>query len=244
MALSSAWFRGNSRLQQCLISDPAHVKLGDRGPHVALIQQALSILDDLPIDQQELASGVYGRSTAGAVKTYKTKRQIVNRSYQTSPDDIVGKMTIRQLDDDMGQQEKKRSRLLLAVGISGAPSPKGVVLTEATNPWRKWTDQFASADSAGRGVVVMPDGASPKSAAATITRAIGTTQRGCFCLRARLAARAVSSSTSLNSGRRRSLHTPRESPDRSKRAARHASFWKATLRVRTRTSRGARSCFL
>ena len=43
----------------------------------------------------------YGPSTAAAVLSYKTKRQIINRSYQTTPDSIVGKMTIASLDAEM-----------------------------------------------------------------------------------------------------------------------------------------------
>src|SRR5947207_10279060 len=41
----------------------------------------------------ELAATSYGPSTSAAVLAYKEKRDIVNRSYQTKPDNIVGIMT-------------------------------------------------------------------------------------------------------------------------------------------------------
>jgi hypothetical protein len=53
MPLMSRWFRGDARLQQTLVSDPHHVLLGDRGPYVRLIQEALHLLDGATIDRQE-----------------------------------------------------------------------------------------------------------------------------------------------------------------------------------------------
>jgi hypothetical protein len=32
---------------------------------------------------------------------YKTSRQIINRAYQSTPDNIVGKMTIKSLDTEL-----------------------------------------------------------------------------------------------------------------------------------------------
>jgi hypothetical protein len=62
---------------------------------------ALFALDRLKIDRQELTLQTYGDSTARAVLAFKTKRKIINRSYQNTPDDIVGKMTIARLDQEM-----------------------------------------------------------------------------------------------------------------------------------------------
>jgi hypothetical protein len=45
------------------------------------------------IDERELAAKRYGPSTASAVLNFRTQRNIVNRSYQTKPENIVGKMT-------------------------------------------------------------------------------------------------------------------------------------------------------
>ena len=101
MPLYSNLFKGQPRLEDCLVKDPAHVKTGDAGDHVRLIQIALKQIDGLVIDEQEVASSTYGPSTAKAVLAYKAKRSIINRSYQSKADDVVGKMTIASLDDDM-----------------------------------------------------------------------------------------------------------------------------------------------
>jgi hypothetical protein len=101
MPLKSRIFLDNDRLEQCRTQDFAHVKLGDVGDHVELIQNALILIDNLSIDDSERAAKMYGPSTASAVLKYKTKRNIINTSYQNRPDDIVGKMTITALDNDM-----------------------------------------------------------------------------------------------------------------------------------------------
>lgn len=107
MALASHLFRGNAALEACAIKDPAHLTLGATGEHVAKIQFALATLDGLEIDRAELIEQTYGRSTAAAVLAYKKKRQIINRSYQSTADDIVGKMTIASLDKDMRTHEAR-----------------------------------------------------------------------------------------------------------------------------------------
>jgi peptidoglycan hydrolase-like protein with peptidoglycan-binding domain len=96
MPLQSILFRGNARLEDCLVRDPAHVVLGDIGPHVVLLQDALRAIDGLNIDPKR-----YGPSTAAAVLAYKKKRQIINRTYQSTEDNIVGKMTLKSLDDEL-----------------------------------------------------------------------------------------------------------------------------------------------
>lgn len=101
MALSSKLFRGDRQLEACAVNDAAHLTLGTRGEHVAKVQMALSALDGLNIDREELVAQNYGRSTALAVLSFKTRRQIINRSYQNTPDNIVGKMTIARLDQEM-----------------------------------------------------------------------------------------------------------------------------------------------
>lgn len=101
MPLTSNLLAGNKRLQSCLVSDPAHVKLGDQGEHVWLIQVAIVLIEDPGIDQNEIDSAYYGRSTAKAVLEYKKARNIINKAYQNAADDIVGKMTIKSLDDEM-----------------------------------------------------------------------------------------------------------------------------------------------
>ncbi|MCK0195932.1 hypothetical protein MWN34_03305 [Ancylobacter sp. 6x-1] len=105
MPLVSKLLSGDSRLQNCLVSDPAHVTPGSKGPYVSLIQKALILLDGLQIDDAELRQGVYGPSTAAAVVAFKTRRGIINRAYQQTVDDIVGKMTIAALDREMAARE-------------------------------------------------------------------------------------------------------------------------------------------
>jgi peptidoglycan hydrolase-like protein with peptidoglycan-binding domain len=101
MALQSALFSDDAALQACLVNDRAHVGASAVGDHVTKIHSALVVIDNSPIDVAELRNGRYGPSTAAAVLAYKRKRQIVNHSYQTQADDIVGKMTIASLDREM-----------------------------------------------------------------------------------------------------------------------------------------------
>ncbi|MGA2400728.1 MAG: hypothetical protein ABSG91_03360 [Syntrophobacteraceae bacterium] len=105
MPLQSRLFQGDPALEACLVSDPAHVTQGAAGNHVAKIQTALATLDGLQIDPGELSAKRYGASTAAAVLAFKKKRNIINRSYQTQADNIVGKMTIAALDKEMLMHE-------------------------------------------------------------------------------------------------------------------------------------------
>jgi peptidoglycan hydrolase-like protein with peptidoglycan-binding domain len=107
MALTSILFRESKALQACAVSHPAHVTPGASGEHVARIQKALDVLDDAVIDEAELQNRTYGRSTAAAVLAYKEKRGIINRSYQTSADDIVGIMTIIAMDDELNEAQER-----------------------------------------------------------------------------------------------------------------------------------------
>jgi peptidoglycan hydrolase-like protein with peptidoglycan-binding domain len=98
MSLRSRLFSGDAKLQAAATSNPAHIVPGALGEHVGKIQQALRLLDGDAIDPAELAAKRYGPSTAQAVLSYKTKHGIINRAYQTKPDNIVGIMTIASLD--------------------------------------------------------------------------------------------------------------------------------------------------
>jgi hypothetical protein len=107
MPLRSALFKEDAKLQACLIHDSAHVVQGATGDHVAKIQIALTLVDSAAIDSFELSANRYGPSTAAAVLAFKTKRKIINFSYETRPDNIVGKMTIAALDKEMLAEENK-----------------------------------------------------------------------------------------------------------------------------------------
>ena len=106
MPLQSRLFRDDQKLQACLTHHSAHVTQGAIGDHVSKIQTALVQLDGLDIFPSEVETRRYGPSTAAAVLSYKKKRKIINPSYQTQADNIVGKMTIAALDKEMLQRER------------------------------------------------------------------------------------------------------------------------------------------
>jgi peptidoglycan hydrolase-like protein with peptidoglycan-binding domain len=97
MPLTSILFKQCQRLQACAVRDPDHVTPGARGEHVARLQKALNLLDDAGLD----LDGIYGPATAAAVLAYKRKRHIINPSYQTAPDNIVGIKTIAAMDREL-----------------------------------------------------------------------------------------------------------------------------------------------
>jgi hypothetical protein len=103
MALQSHFFRGDPRLEAAAVSDPAHIVPGTSGDQVRKIQLALIQLDKASIHPD----GIYGPPTAAAVLAYKQKRNIINRSYQTTADNIVGRMTMAALDKEMLERELK-----------------------------------------------------------------------------------------------------------------------------------------
>jgi hypothetical protein len=105
MPLRSKLFRGDAKLEAAATSHPAHIVKGSIGRHVAKIQTALARLDGTMIDAAELQAMRYGLSTANAVLAYKEKRDIVNRSYQTQADNIVGIMTMAAMDKELVDQE-------------------------------------------------------------------------------------------------------------------------------------------
>jgi peptidoglycan hydrolase-like protein with peptidoglycan-binding domain len=111
MPLKSHLFRGDKALEACLVQDSAHVTLGAAGVHVSKIHAALVDLDGATVDAAEVSAKRYGPSTASAVLAYKRKRNIINRAYQTQADNIVGKMTIAAMDNELfNKQELVRPR--------------------------------------------------------------------------------------------------------------------------------------
>jgi hypothetical protein len=116
MPLKSATFAGDERLEACLVEDRAHLTLGVQGEFVAKVQAALIFVDAVAITDQELETLTYGKSTAAAVLAFKKKRRIINRAYQQTEDDIVGKMTIRALDEELKVAEDA------AVDLSVSPT--------------------------------------------------------------------------------------------------------------------------
>jgi hypothetical protein len=100
--LSSMLLRQDTRLQACAVNHAMHITRGARGVHVGRIQLALLLLGFAAIAADEWQQGQYGQSTAAAVLAYKRSRHIVNRTYQQQADDIVGVMTILELDKELG----------------------------------------------------------------------------------------------------------------------------------------------
>lgn len=97
-----------TRLESCLRSDPAHIKPksrgGQDGPHVEALQKALKKINatmppELKVPDIVDKPGVYGPSTARAVRRYK-EINAIQRAGQPL-DDIVGRMTITRLDDEL-----------------------------------------------------------------------------------------------------------------------------------------------
>lgn len=101
MGLNSELLRGDRRLDACLVSDPQHLTEGTVGPFVQKVQVALFVVDGLRVDPAEYRAQRYGASTADAVLTFKRQRNIINRAYQQSADNVVGKMTIAALDREL-----------------------------------------------------------------------------------------------------------------------------------------------
>lgn len=124
MSLQSDFFSGDPRLEACLTQDSAHVTSGCQGDFVSKIQAALAALDTgVEIDDAEINSATYGPSTAAAVLAFKKKRNIINFSYQTQADNIVGKMTMAALDREMVQKEKPPSGAVCSLGVDQMQGP-------------------------------------------------------------------------------------------------------------------------
>jgi len=116
-------------LQACLLTDTAHVVPGATGRHVGLIQKVLLVLEKADISAGELRSGVYGPTTTAAVLAYKRKRNIVNRAYQTTADNIVGKMTIAKMDDELRLLDLRDvSGRVVCTGGGHAPPPRSAIV--------------------------------------------------------------------------------------------------------------------
>jgi hypothetical protein len=140
MALVSRLFRGDAKLEAAAVNDAAHIVQGAAGLHVAKIQTALNLLDGAAI----ASDGFYGAQTATAVRAYKEKRRIVNLSYQTKPDDIVGKMTIAAMDAGMRAlvpHSLSVNFLLSATLASGMQTPSTIIVTETEPDSVKWAEQ-------------------------------------------------------------------------------------------------------
>jgi peptidoglycan hydrolase-like protein with peptidoglycan-binding domain len=101
MSLRAYIFQDDKALEAAAVQNQSHILEGHSGVHVGKIQEALVMLDGAVIADVERLTKFYGPSTSKAVLNYKTKRKIINKAYQSTPDAIVGIMTMKALDDDL-----------------------------------------------------------------------------------------------------------------------------------------------
>jgi hypothetical protein len=124
--LRSYIFAGDAQLNAALVRDNAHVVPGAVGDHVLKIQMALEVLDNATIPENEKSSKTYGSDTAAAVLAYKTARGIINPAYQTKPDNVVGKMTIRRMDDELAGGTGSRAEMMTTAHTRSRQSLRAV----------------------------------------------------------------------------------------------------------------------
>ena len=111
--LASELFSGNQALEGASTVPAKHVVKGQRGDHVSKIQEALIILDNAILLGDDISTQTYGESTAEAVLAYKgPPRNIVNLSYQKTPDNITGIMTMKVMDREMKEIEGRMGGMI------------------------------------------------------------------------------------------------------------------------------------
>jgi peptidoglycan hydrolase-like protein with peptidoglycan-binding domain len=136
MALRSRILSGDAKLEAAAVSNPAHIKRGAAGEHVAKIHKALKQLDSAVIDKDELRAKKFGPSTEEAVLNYKKKRKIINRAYQSDVDPIVGIMTMAALDKELVKVEASEVEAAvlgaLATALGYNPRDKLLLTSDST----------------------------------------------------------------------------------------------------------------
>jgi peptidoglycan hydrolase-like protein with peptidoglycan-binding domain len=114
------------QLEACLVRDSAHITPGAQGAHVKKIQTALNDLSRGPGRENFnlKVDGIYGPKTAAAVQAYKNspRRRILGPG-QSTADNIVGKRTIKSLDDEMDilENELPQGSAFVSLTNLGAP---------------------------------------------------------------------------------------------------------------------------
>lgn len=116
----SEHFKNNNKIRQCADRPLSHIKYGDKGEHVALIQEALKQIREQALkgagldvpphinDDPDIKKKLFDTSTRNCIQTYKNDRSIINYAYQDKADPIVGQMTIKWLDEEMAFVEGKK----------------------------------------------------------------------------------------------------------------------------------------
>jgi hypothetical protein len=117
MVFQSIFFTSqpNEQISACASVDSGHIMLGfnDRGEHISIIQGALfTLMPSSQISTLEIETMTYGQTTANAVLQYKSRpNRVILGSGQISPDNIIGKKTITQMDADMHTLEKQNQAI-------------------------------------------------------------------------------------------------------------------------------------
>ncbi|QDU27768.1 hypothetical protein ETAA8_28590 [Anatilimnocola aggregata] len=118
MTLKSDLFKKSQQLKDCEVKDSAHIVadeppkrrgVNNKGPHVPLIHKALRKVMSNPKFGLEEPDEVYGPLTAEVVRQFKLgPPMILNKALgQTTPDNIIGKLTIKELDRQVALLEGK-----------------------------------------------------------------------------------------------------------------------------------------
>lgn len=104
--MQSTLFQNDRRLEACSSSDLAPILPDHQGDFVRKLQRALWELDKATISATELAHGIYGLTTARAVRAFKQKRGIVTAlgSIRVSP--AVCRSTITAMDRELVARER------------------------------------------------------------------------------------------------------------------------------------------
>ena len=143
MGLKSRIFKGDPVFEACLVRDNAHITPGAVGKHVGKIHTALFRLDNLDVSNDERKHRRYGHSTVKAVLAYKDnkKRKIINHSYESHVDPIVGKMTIAWLDREMFEWENNPEGTadMIEHRASPKPPPRGRRLEDGLHDYAGMT---------------------------------------------------------------------------------------------------------
>jgi hypothetical protein len=104
--LRSDLFKGDKKLENCASLPSGHLLVGTPpGQHISKVHEALEKLrpGGPAIAATERSTMSYGKTTAAAVLHYKQTHDppIINFAYQTTPDAVVGQMTIKAMDEEL-----------------------------------------------------------------------------------------------------------------------------------------------
>ncbi len=162
----SALFSGCTRIQSASEIDAAHIAVGDRGEWVARVQTALNWLEGSSI----AVDGVFGEQTKAAILAFKTKRRIINAAYQTSADAIVGKRTVKALDEEVADKERNKNSVIVtcinppathvnhkpAISLSFLGGGKGIMSSGFLTSTRQLTGQLSVAPTISPAPNILP----------------------------------------------------------------------------------------